>query len=370
LLVARGFLSEEQLEVALEEQSVSGRRLGEILVERGFIPHSTLSLALAEQYGIHPSVERGFGTGLRVLLQRSPDGEPQVQTETATSVVELVSAPEPPHVTHLEERLEEQWAQLAAVQEQLAAAEQELHALHRAHDRRRAQARRLLGRLRAEQPARRAALEQLALSAQDLHSLHRLHERRRAQAGRLLGRLRAKQSQLVAAEQELESLHRVHERRHAQAGRLLAAAEQELHSLRRVHDRRRAQAGRLLARLRAKQPELVAVRDELAWTEEALRAANRLHERRRAQALRLLERRRTQTSVAGESAHDDARGHLLFIQLDGGYELLERDGRPPTRDAELALAEIPETRFVVTNVGRSPLPNDSRVCAFAQRAPA
>ena len=216
LLVARGFLSEEQLEAALDEQLVSGRRLGEILVQRGFIPHSTLSLALSEQYGIHPSVESGFGTGLRVLLAQRPEAQP----EAASPVVELEEArPERP-VTHLEERLEEQWAQLAAVQEQLATAEQQLLALERLHDRRRAQALRLLTRLRRDAPA----------------------------------------------------------------------------------------------------------------------------------------------------AADRGDGHLVFVQLERGYELFERAGRPPARDTRLELADFPDTVFVVTTVGRSPLPNDPRSCAFAQRA--
>ena len=350
LLVARGFLSQEQLEAALDEQSVSGRRLGEILVERGFIPHSTLSLALAEQYGIHPSVERGFGTGLRGLLQRS-DPEPELQSEVAAPVLELVTAPrsESEPVTHLEARLEEQWAQLAAVQEQLAAAEAELHSLHRLHARRRAQAGRLLSRLRAEQPARLAALEQLALSAQDLHSLHRLHERRRAQAGRLLAKLRVEQPARLAVQERLD------------------AAEQELQSLHRVHARRHAQAGRLLARLRTKQPELASVREQLAGAEDELEALRRVHERRRAQARRLLARRRTEQPADGREDGGD-HGHLVFVQLDGGYELFEREGRPPARDARLELADFPDSVFVVATVGRSPLPNDSRLCAFAQRA--
>jgi hypothetical protein len=260
LLVARGFLGEEQLEAALDEQSVSGRRLGEILVERGFIPHSTLSLALAEQYGIHPSVESGFGTGLRGLLARRPDAPPSV--EVAPAVV--LEEPELPAVTHLEERLEEQWAQLAAVQERLAKTEEQLH------------------------------------------DVTRLHERRRAQAGRLLARLRTQRSAQLAAVQEQ-----------------LAMAEQELHSLRRVHERRHAQAGRLLERLRALQPH---DRDEKA-----------------------------------------GGGHLLFLQFERGYELLERDGGPPATDARLELEDFPDAVFVVTTVGRSPLPNDRRSCVFAQR---
>jgi len=308
LLVARGFLSKEQLEAALDEQLVSGRRLGEILVERGFIPHSTLSFALAEQYGIHPSVESGFGSGLRVLLGLRSDDQPEPEAALPEiTTVTAVEEPEGPAVTHLEARLEEQWARLAAVQEQLAMTEEQLAALQRQHARRRAQSARLLRRLRAQWPAHLAVLEQLAMAGQDLHSLHRLHERRRAQAARLLARLRVQQPVQLAAVQEQ-----------------LAATEEQLHAVTRLHDRRHAQAGRLLARLRAQQPD--------------------------------------------DREEDAAGGHLLFLQLERGYELLELAGRPPAPDARLELVDFPGAVFVVTNLGRSPLPNDPRACAFAQRA--
>ena len=413
LLVARGFLSDDQLEAALDEQVVSGRRLGEILVERGVIPHSTLSLALAEQYGIHPSVESGFGTGLRVALQ-GPQPELQLVPEPAPLLTELAQ-PEPLAVTHLEERLEEHWAQLAAVQEQLAAAEQELHRLHGVYERRRAQAGRLLGRLRGQRSAHHAVLEQLALAAHDLHSVHRLHDRRSAQAGRLLARLRMRQEelatteqelhtvtrlhdrrraqagrlvarlrmrheQLAATERELHTVTRLHDRRHAQAGRLvarlrmkheeLATTEQELHTVTRLHDRRHAQAGRLLARLRVQQPaRLAVVQEHLAATEHELHAVTRLHERRHAQAGRLLARlRATLPDDRDERAEAESSGHLVFLQFERGYELLERDGGPPAPDARLELTDFPDAVFVVTSVGRSPLPNDGRSCVFAQRA--
>lgn len=337
LLVARGFLSREQLEAALDEQLVSGRRLGEILVQRGYIPHSTLSLALAEQYGIHPAEERGFGSGLRVLLGLRSDDPPETDAAplpeaTAATVVEEA---EVPAVSHLEARLEEQWARLAAVQDQLAMTEEQLAALQQHHERRRAQAARLLGRLRAQRPAHLAVLEQLALAAHDLHSLHRLHERRRAQAGRLLARLRAQRS--------------VQEH--------LATMEEQLHAVTRLHERRHAQAGRLLERIRVRQPAQRAIQEQLD-------AVTRLHERRHAQAGRLLARLRAQRPAARDEGAGG--GHLVFLQLERGYELLERDGRAPQPDAQLELADFPDSVFVVTSLGRSPLPNDRRSCAFAQ----
>ena len=54
-------------------------------------------------------------------------------------------------------------------------------------------------------------------------------------------------------------------------------------------------------------------------------------------------------------------GHLLFVSKSSGYELAEHDGEPPQAGSEV---EEAETRYVVTKVGRSPLPGDERPCAY------
>jgi hypothetical protein len=55
--------------------------------------------------------------------------------------------------------------------------------------------------------------------------------------------------------------------------------------------------------------------------------------------------------------------HLLFVWTPNGYELLERDGEPPALGDEV---EENGTRLRVLKVGASPLPGDSRPCAFLQ----
>lgn len=50
-MVAMGLISEDQLNVALQEKKISGKMLGEILVELGFIEEDTLTLFLAESSG-------------------------------------------------------------------------------------------------------------------------------------------------------------------------------------------------------------------------------------------------------------------------------------------------------------------------------
>ncbi|MCK5374321.1 MAG: Flp pilus assembly complex ATPase component TadA [Alphaproteobacteria bacterium] len=50
-MVAMGLITEDQLNVALQEKKISGKMLGEVLVELGFIEEDTLTLFLAESSG-------------------------------------------------------------------------------------------------------------------------------------------------------------------------------------------------------------------------------------------------------------------------------------------------------------------------------
>ena len=56
-------------------------------------------------------------------------------------------------------------------------------------------------------------------------------------------------------------------------------------------------------------------------------------------------------------------GHLLFVSKPSGYELAERDGDPPAPGTQV---EEGEARFLVSKHAPSPLPGDSRVCAYLQ----
>ena len=67
----------------------------------------------------------------------------------------------------------------------------------------------------------------------------------------------------------------------------------------------------------------------------------------------------TEEANAGE-------GHLLFVPTTAGYVLVERNGpAPPGGDR----VELPEQAapFRVAKLGASPLPHDSRVCAYLDR---
>ena len=56
-------------------------------------------------------------------------------------------------------------------------------------------------------------------------------------------------------------------------------------------------------------------------------------------------------------------GHLLFIWKPSGYELREGQGDPPALGAEV---EADNEKLRVTKLAPSPLPNDTRPCAYLQ----
>jgi hypothetical protein len=60
---------------------------------------------------------------------------------------------------------------------------------------------------------------------------------------------------------------------------------------------------------------------------------------------------------------DDKGNHLLFIWKPSGYELREADGEVPAVGSEV---EADDQKLRVTKVAPSPLPGDSRPCAYLQ----
>ena len=57
----------------------------------------------------------------------------------------------------------------------------------------------------------------------------------------------------------------------------------------------------------------------------------------------------------------DGAGHVLFLWSPSGYSLREADGDPPSVGDELENGEL---TVVVAKIGPSPLPGDSRPCAY------
>jgi hypothetical protein len=63
-----------------------------------------------------------------------------------------------------------------------------------------------------------------------------------------------------------------------------------------------------------------------------------------------------------DPAQNSERAYLLFVWKASGYELRERKGEPPAVGDEV---EDEDVRLRVLKVGASPLPGDSRPCAYA-----
>jgi hypothetical protein len=132
-----------------------------------------------------------------------------------------------------------------------------------------------------------------------------------------------------------------------------------------------------LAQLEEQWAKLAAAEERLADAERELTALRETARRRRDQAARLVARirkrdRRIVELSASETPSEpnsdgSSRGHLVYAQLADRYVLVERNGDPPEPDAILELPEVGDEKLLVSRVGKSPLPNDARPCAFAQQ---
>jgi hypothetical protein len=132
-----------------------------------------------------------------------------------------------------------------------------------------------------------------------------------------------------------------------------------------------------LAQLEEQWAKLAAAEERLAEAERELAALHQAARRRRDQAARLVERIRKRDRRIAELSESEtlpsepdaggSRGHLVYAQLADRYVLVERDGNPPEPDAIVELPEVGEEKLLVCRVGKSPLPNDPRPCAFAQQ---
>ena len=70
MLVERGLIDEQQLEIALREHASSGEPIGSVLVSLEYIPEETLRHVLLEQCGLDMTRQEGFGSGLLGQLER------------------------------------------------------------------------------------------------------------------------------------------------------------------------------------------------------------------------------------------------------------------------------------------------------------
>jgi hypothetical protein len=67
--------------------------------------------------------------------------------------------------------------------------------------------------------------------------------------------------------------------------------------------------------------------------------------------------------VEAPESPEPPSSHLLFVPTSERYLLVERDGAPPEAGDELELPDV-NGLFLVQKVGRAPVPDESRPCAF------
>ena len=74
ILMKQNLLSEEQLTLALQQQKVSGRKLGRVIVECGFATEQAISRALARQLSVVILSLKSFDFRLEVV-QTLPEAQ-------------------------------------------------------------------------------------------------------------------------------------------------------------------------------------------------------------------------------------------------------------------------------------------------------
>jgi chromosome segregation ATPase len=121
----------------------------------------------------------------------------------------------------------------------------------------------------------------------------------------------------------------------------------------------------LLPQLEEQWARLAAAEAALAERDRELRELAEINERLRD---RIEELQRDGDRHEPSKPAPVASSHLLFVQLEGRYALVDRDGPPPLASDELTLPDVDEGVFVVAGRRPSPLPGDSRPCVVAVRA--
>jgi hypothetical protein len=400
-MVDEGFLTPEQLNIALAEQSRTERPLGAILVELGFVSAGAVANALAEQHGGLLKTEFGISAGLYAL----PGGA--TRKAAAAAAVDPVEARTRELETQLQavlrernamaQRLNEQAvrlteggqaaeaheAELARVKDaasaHIAGLEAKLQSALSGRDELVAELRREVAELRAQAERRRHEQDasEAAIGQEELEA--RLNEAAEAQAAEVARVTDAAAAHIAALEtehrsalagrdelvselrREIEEMRDQAERRQHEQATGDAAGQEELRD--RLNEAAQAHETELaritdaavehIAALEAKLQSAVAGRDELV--SELQREVAEL----RAQAA---DAEHAEEEAAGDEA-PIGRAHLLFVPSASGYALIDFAGPDPPSGTVL---DIEGVRYVVRRVGASPFPGGRLRCVFVE----
>jgi hypothetical protein len=156
------------------------------------------------------------------------------------------------------------------------------------------------------------------------------------------------------------------ERRMSKLLERLGNNEKELQKVRRREEERDAALTRAVAESAERQSLLIASDRRAAALAEQLEAVRT--------TLRATDQGTGHYETAAQeedtpwpraTVHEETT-HLCFAPHAGSYTLVERSGPLPKPGDEISHPEYGGHRFVVSHVGRSPLPLDERMCAYLQ----
>jgi hypothetical protein len=416
LFVERGLISEADLERALAEQIATKRRLADILVRRGLVTGHDITNALMEQLGpnapqaarpaaqaVHSVPADGPAASATAVAEApaptvapapapaptpapepaevvalpeapspapepvpapaaaeapkpapepeqpkaetpkaetpkaaKPKAEPKPEKPKAEPTAEkpkpAPKAPEPTHESTYEVAISAH-ALIAEADSRLRGAEAELNAAREAH----AQVLRGLEQVRAELEARDLPTESLTRELEDTRR-----------------NLRDREDELAHQVEVWGDARREAERCGGQLSELQARLEEKEEEL--------SEASASASAWAARASELDAETEALAGrVDSAVHALETLAATRFAANGADLSRQAQSSANAQARKRNGQSGVLYFVPKAEGYDLVERDGELPDVGASMAFGE---EQFVVTKIGRSPLPFDRRNCVF------
>jgi hypothetical protein len=374
LFVERGLISEADLERALAEQVATKRRLADILVRRGLVTGHDITNALMEQLG--NKVPAASKPARPVPTAAGPAAAAAATAAPAPATAPPAPAPEPAEVVALPEPPRPSPAPTPAAeatpepkpepkksakksqpepQETVPSAPFDLsisvHALIAEADSRRRGAEAELFAAREAHAQVLRGLEQVRaeLEARDLPSDGLAKELRETQA-----RLRNREDELADQIAIWDEAKREAERCGGQVAELQARLEEKEQEL--------SEASASAAAWAARSSEIEDETHVLAErVDTALGALEHLAATRFAANGADVSRQATPPNGPSRKRSAAQTGVLYFVPKAEGYDLVEREGELPAVGEAL---EFGDQQFVVTKLGRSPLPFDRRACVF------
>jgi hypothetical protein len=360
ILVQRGLVSEADLDEAVAEEAETDRRVADILVGRGLVTGHDITNALMEQF-TRFSGPNGDAPETSAAAELEPDHEPEAVHESEAEAefdaeAEAEAHAEPEADVHAEE--DDVPAPVASYEERPEVVPTGLEDLP-------VQPRILIHEADARRLAAESKLAALGHIWQGLEQIHEDLEAHELCTLPFAHELEATQERLTtqgdALSTEIALLKQAREQ--------IESTAQELEHLRtelrgKVHELAELRATASIWNTRVDNQEaevdaLTARADNAAAILSAF-AETRLD----APALEAVTRRFGYDDLA---SHDSAAprstdgGYVLLVPREEGTELIECDGGPPDVGETI---DVGEESWLVTKIGRSPLPFDERDCVF------